>query len=152
MSTILLTYGTRPIAQRIAKALSPHHSIILASNEEIPSVLSNTYKSIPNPANPVFAHEVLKLCLDQHIDLVIPLGAAEIEVLGASIILLKEYGISVIIPSLTSQQPIAQHISSDTPLQIAQDGISLLDKLPTPEAAQNGVYALAGDTWLPVII
>ncbi|MCL7988136.1 hypothetical protein M8998_09330 [Sphingobacterium sp. lm-10] len=152
MPTILLTYGTRPIAQRIAKALSPHHSIVLASNEEIPTVLSNTYKSIPNPANPVFAHEILKLCLDKNIDLVLPLGVAEIEVLSASIILFEEYGITILRPSISAQQKIAQHIPSDTPLLIAHGGHSLLDKTPTPEMVQNGVYALAADTWLPVII
>lgn len=152
MSTILLTYGTRPIAQRIAKALRLHHTIVLATHEEIPSVLSHTYKSIPNPANPVFAHEMLKLCLDLNIDLIVPLGAAEIEVLRESVILLEEYGISVVSPSLPSEQAFAQHIPADTPLQIAQGGLSLLDRTPTSGAVQNGVYALTGDIWLPVII
>ena len=152
MSTILLTYGTRPIAQRIAKLLSAQHKLILATNEEVPSVLANTYKSIPNPANPVFAHEMLKLCLDQGIDILLPLGEAEIEILSGSTILFEEYGISVVFPSLTPQQEIAKQVPSDISLQVVHHSKSLLDESLSPDVIENGVYAIVGNNWLPVII
>ncbi|WP_166335427.1 hypothetical protein [Sphingobacterium chungjuense] len=152
MSTILLTYGTRPIAQRIIKLLNTKHQLILATNEEIPSVLSHAYKSIPNPANPVFAHEMLKICLDQSIDLVLPLGESEIAVLGPSTILFEEYGISILLPSMNPQLEIAKQVPSETPLQVVQNGKSLLDESQSPDAIENGVYAVVGNNWLPVII
>lgn len=152
MSTILLTYGTRPIAQRIVKLLSAHHQLILATNEEVPSVLAHTYKSIPNPANPVFAHEMLKLCLDQGIDLILPLGAAEIEVLSGSSILFEEYGINIVRPFLSPQQEIIKQIPAGAPLLIVHDSKSLSEDCQIPSGVENGVYALSEEAWLPIII
>ncbi|MFD2743738.1 MULTISPECIES: hypothetical protein [Sphingobacterium] len=152
MATILLTFGTRPIAQRIAKILSPHHQVIMATHEPIPSVLSSTYKAIPNPANPVFAHEMLKLCLDNGIDLILPLGAHEINVLSGAAVLLEEYGIYMVCPSIDAQSEIAKQIPSTTPLQIVYNNQSLGEQTEASATLGNGVYVSVDNNWLPVIL
>ncbi|MFD2600331.1 hypothetical protein ACFSQ3_15360 [Sphingobacterium corticis] len=152
MAKLLLTYGTRPITQRIANLLTDKHEVVLATYEEIPSVLVKKFKSIPNAANPVFAHEMLKLCLDQGVDYLLPLGLSEIETLKASTLLFEEYGIQILIPSLKENQAFTNQIPSNTPIDILKDGQSLIGQQDKNETDKNGIYVLTESTWIPVII
>ncbi|PRD54375.1 hypothetical protein [Sphingobacterium gobiense] len=99
MDTILITYGTQPFAQRMGRLLSSRYEIAYASSEPFPDILlKQHYHRIPTGANPIFAHEMLKLCLDNGYQTILPLGKMELQPLNEAGILLDEYGITVLIP------------------------------------------------------
>lgn len=99
MDTILITYGTRPFAQRVGKLLSSRYEVAYASSEPFPDILlKQNYHRIPTGANPTFAHEVLKLCLDKGYQMILPLGKMEGQPLNEARVLLEEYGITVLLP------------------------------------------------------
>lgn len=99
METILITYGTRPFAQRVGRMLSSHYQLVYASSEPFPEILQKQhYHRIPTGSNPTFAHEVLKLCLDKGCHKLLPLGKIELQLLQEARILFEEYGITVLMP------------------------------------------------------
>lgn len=99
MDTILITYGTQPFAQRIGRLLSSRYEIAYASSEPFPDILlRQNYHRIPTGANPTFAHEILKLCLDKGYQIILPLGKMEGQPLNEARVLLEEYGIAVLLP------------------------------------------------------
>lgn len=99
MDTILITYGTQPFAQRIGRLLSSRYEIAYASSEPFPDILlKQNYHRIPTGANPTFAHEILKLCLDKGYQIILPLGKMEGQPLNEARVLLEEYGIAVLLP------------------------------------------------------
>lgn len=100
MQKLLITYGTRPLAQRLAKQWKDKFELHYATSEEVPSFLQATYPQIPTGVNPTFAHELLKLCLDQQIDFVLPLGESEINALAEAKQLFEEYDITAIVPAM----------------------------------------------------
>ncbi len=99
MNSILITYATRPFAIRVAKSLSSKFNLLLATSDEIPSVMVDKYIQIPRGVNPTYAHEVLKIALDRGCDYILPLGLDEIKSLGESLVLFEEYGIRVLCPN-----------------------------------------------------
>ncbi len=99
MDTILITYGTQPFAQRIGRLLSSRYEVAYASSEPFPDILlKQNYHRIPTGANPTFAHEILKLCLDKGYQIILPLGKMEGQPLNEARVLLEEYGIAVLLP------------------------------------------------------
>lgn len=99
MDTILITYGTQPFAQRIGRLLSSCYKVAYASSEPFPDILlKQNYHRIPTGANPTFAHEILKLCLDKGYQIILPLGKMEGQPLNEARVLLEEYGIAVLLP------------------------------------------------------
>src|SRR5690606_3170194 len=60
--------------------------------------LKQNYHRIPTGANPTFAHEILKLCLDKGYQMILPLGKMEGQPLNEARVLLEEYGIGVLLP------------------------------------------------------
>lgn len=99
MDTILITYGTRPFAQRVGRLLSSRYEVAYGSSEPFPDILlKQNYHRIPTGANPTFAHEILKLCLDKGYQMILPLGKMEGQPLNEARVLLEEYGIGVLLP------------------------------------------------------
>src|SRR5690606_12037450 len=99
MDTILITYGTRPLAQRVGRLLSSRYEIAYASSEAFPDILlKQNYYRIPMGATPTFAHEILTLCLDDGCRMILPLGKKELQPLHEARISLEEYGIVVLLP------------------------------------------------------
>src|SRR5690606_18818654 len=92
---VLITQGTRPFAQRVGKLLQMEQSVQFGTAEEIPDVLLQTSKYIRLPAAdiPAFEHEMLRTCLDNGIDVLIPLGETEVYLLSMVLALFAEYGI-----------------------------------------------------------
>src|SRR5690606_18775062 len=99
MKKILITYATRPLGLRVSKLLTELFVVDKATSDEIPSVLQQTYSAIPRGANPVYAHELLKLALDKSCQYVLPLGKDEIYALAETSVLFEEYGIRILCPS-----------------------------------------------------
>ncbi len=97
---VLITQGTRPFAQRIARSLSEIYTLSFGSADDIPSVLlqMGNYLNIPSASSPAFVHEMLKRCLDREIGSLIPLGADELQPMAAARPLFSEYGIDIWVP------------------------------------------------------
>ncbi|WP_409149998.1 hypothetical protein [Sphingobacterium sp. BS-2] len=98
MQKLIITFGTRPLAQRLSKMLNQQLEVLFATSEEVPSFLEANFKKIPTAANPTFAHELLKLCLDKEVNYLLPLGLNEINFLAESKVLFEEYGIQLLAP------------------------------------------------------
>ncbi|MGE8428246.1 MAG: hypothetical protein ACN6O7_10230 [Sphingobacterium sp.] len=131
MKKILITFGTRPLAMRIAKRLGADFEILYASSEDIPELLlaSGKYAKIPKGLLPTFAHEVLKLSLDQEVDYVLPLGGFELEPLSTAKVLFEEYQISVLVPDkqLLETIPVMENPPAELPYKLLSKGNNLLD-------------------------
>ncbi len=143
MKKILITFGTRPLAMRIAKKLGADFEILYASSEEIPELLlkSGNYAPIPKGLLPTFAHEVLKLSLDQQIDYVLPLGGFELEALSEAKVLFEEYQISVLAPDkdLLDTIPIMENPPADLSYILLSKSKNLFDSA-TYEKSLDGLF------------
>jgi hypothetical protein len=95
-------------------AANTAHAYLLANlikDEEIIFADSTLQKFlIPKYTSPSFAHELLSLSLDHHIDCIFPIHKEEIELLSESKILFSEYGIDIIIPDLIQLQNLKEAI------------------------------------------
>src|SRR5690606_41246068 len=99
MDTILITYGTRPFAQRVGRLLSSRYEVDYGSSEPFLDILlKQNYHRIPTGANPTFAHEQLKLCLNKGYKMKLPLGKMEGQPLNEARVLIEEYGTGVVLP------------------------------------------------------
>lgn len=101
--TVLITQGMRPFAQRVGKLLQVDYAVRFGSADEIPHVLLqlDSYIQIPGVDTGAFEHEVLRICLDNRIDVLIPLGEKEIDLLDRAQQLFAEYNIAVWLPDAT---------------------------------------------------
>lgn len=144
MERILITYGTRPLAQRIGRLLPAPDRIRYGTCESIPQVLLHTgkYLGISHGASPAYAHEMLKHCLDHNVSLLLPLGMVEIGPLAAAKPLFAEYGIRVLIPDLSvlEEMPVMENPGSQVNIDLLADGISLLGKGSEGSPALSGVF------------
>jgi len=128
---------------RIAKKLGADFEILYASSEEIPELLlkSGNYAPIPKGLLPTFAHEVLKLSLDQQIDYVLPLGGFELEALSEAKVLFEEYQISVLVPDkdLLDTIPIMENPPADLSYILLSKSKNLFDSA-TYEKSLDGLF------------
>lgn len=101
MEKILLTGGMSAFSQRVAK-LFPDDKLVFADSHPIPSpfLQSGKYAAIPPPSKASFAHEILKLCLDHDITMVVLLRKEELIPMAESKLLFAEYGIIVFLPTI----------------------------------------------------
>lgn len=126
---LLITQGTAPFAQRVAKHLHQDlgAQVCFASADPIPQVLLDTghYQQIPAAGHPTFAHEMLKLVLDQEATHLLPLGMEEVVVLAASKLLFNEYDIQVLIPGIDDIDSGDVQVMENPPRQLE---LLLLDR------------------------
>lgn len=145
MERILITYGTRPLAQRLGRLLSAEDRVHYGTSESIPQILLDTakYLGIPHGASPAYAHEMLKRCLDHNVRLLLPLGVAEIGPLAAAKPLFAEYGIRVLIPDLyvLEELPVIENPGSQVDIDLLAAGVSLLGKAGNGSPELSGVFA-----------
>ncbi|MGB3066455.1 hypothetical protein [Sphingobacterium thalpophilum] len=129
MKKILITFGTRPLAMRVAKRLAQDFEILYASSEEIPELLlkSGKYFRIPKGLQPTFAHELLKLSLDKQVDYVLPLGGFELESLAEAKTLFDEYQISLLVPDKDklADIPLMENPPAELPYVLLNKGEDL---------------------------
>ncbi len=143
MERILITYGTRPFAQRVARLLASPERTIFATCEAIPQLMvdSGKYVQIPRGNSPTFSHEMLKCCLDAGAGLLIPLGKGELRPLAEAKQLFAEYGIHILVPeaSALNGMVVMENPTSQTPIDIALDGISLLGSGGDTDGELSGI-------------
>ncbi len=128
---VLITQGTRPFAQRIARLLFTESTVLFGTADEVPAVLLQTgnYLRIASPNRPTFIHEMLKACLDNEVDVLIPLGKNELYPLAEAKQLFAEYGVTVWVPDTADLQELT--IIENPPKQFAllalQGGVAVAD-------------------------
>ncbi|MBV2226219.1 MULTISPECIES: hypothetical protein [Sphingobacterium] len=146
MQKLLITFGTRPLAQRLSKMLNNQFEVIFATSEEVPSFLEANFKKIPTAANPTYAHELLKLCLDKEVNYLLPLGLNEINVLAESKILFEEYGIQLLSPSkeALTELYVLENPPSVVELLLVLDGKSLISDRQL-ESEVSGLFTISDD-------
>ena len=98
MQKILITQSNTVQAQRIARLIRENYTPVLGSAEELPAFLQERFVQIPSASDSAFAHRLLAFCLDQQIQLVLPLDRDEILQLSATSLLFEEYGIQICCP------------------------------------------------------
>ena len=130
MQKIIITYGTRPLAQRVAQAIGEQLQVQFATSEQVPSILQAKYLQIPTAANPTFAHELLKGCLDQQANYLLPLGFREMESLAEAALLFEEYGIQLLSPTLDELKAlfVLPNPAKEVEIQIIALGKNLLNQ------------------------
>ncbi|WP_437920902.1 hypothetical protein [Sphingobacterium sp. LRF_L2] len=128
MEKILITFGTQPFAQRIGKILASRFICHYATSEPFPDLLlKQNYTKIPTGANPTFAHEMLKLCLDNDYRWLLPLGKSELQPLLESRVLLEEYGIALLLPETLDNCLVLQNPVKEMDVRVVFEGNDILD-------------------------
>jgi hypothetical protein len=98
---ILITGGKSATTLKLLKAFAGDE-VVLADYGEIPSFTSGSYKFITlGEPNDSIAHNILNLCLDYGINMVLPLHEFEINPIAKSKILFQEFNIQVLLPEVT---------------------------------------------------
>lgn len=154
MDRILITYGTRPFAQRVARLLDSSDRMVYGSCEPTPQLMldSGKYTEIPHGSSPSFSHEMLKCCLDRGVGLLIPLGTAELRSLAEAKQLFAEYDIHILVPDSERLEEVQtmENPPARMPLDIILDGVSLLGKEGVHEEL-SGVFVVDIETGQPVL-
>ncbi|MBE8713311.1 hypothetical protein [Sphingobacterium hungaricum] len=147
MKKILVTYGTRPLAQRVKQILQNQFDVYFATCEEIPSILTKSYSGIPTGANPTFAHEVLKLALDLGINYILPLGKQELLPFAEAKILFEEYDIELLVPSKERLEDlfILENPNKEMNLDVFIDGRSIIQSRTIDFADFSGLGLVSDD-------
>lgn len=101
---ILITAATSACAFRLARHIGNDEVVFFGDSYNIPQfpVGGKKFVQLPEATSPAFAHRLLTLCLDLDIQKVYPLRRTELTALAEAAELFAEYGINVIVPSLSS--------------------------------------------------
>ena len=151
LSKVLITQGTRPFAQRVAKQLlPPEANVLFGSADEVPAVLLNTgnYLRITHPKMPAFAHEMLKICLDHVVDVLIPLGRDELFPLAEARQLFAEYGIAIWLPDVVdlAELTIIENPPRQLPLLLLRDGVPVADTIDAQQyGSLSGIFSVSDE-------
>ncbi|MHB1179113.1 MAG: hypothetical protein ACYCZO_12375 [Daejeonella sp.] len=94
----LITAGLYPEAYRLQRILS-FEDVFFADEKELPLMRGIKSMVLPSYTSPSFAHEILKACLDNDINMIYPLKQGEIVELSRTRQLFTEYNIGLMIPS-----------------------------------------------------
>lgn len=101
MDKILITYGTRPLSQRVAKRFGSCFSFLFATSEPFPDVLeSKGYCKIPKSDESSYEHMLLDISLSNDVKYILPMDHSESERLSKVRVLYAEYGIEILIPEV----------------------------------------------------
>jgi hypothetical protein len=97
---ILITGGKSALALKVLKAFA-EHEVILADYGEMPSFSAGNYKfiSLGEKNDDTLAHSLLNACLDQEVDVFLPIHEFEIKPVAKAQILFNEFNISVLLPN-----------------------------------------------------
>ena len=144
LKRLLITSATHSLGLRVCKMLADKYELIQATSEDLPVFMQEKYVKIPKGVNPTFAHEMLKLALDNGCNYILPLQLAEIESLSESLLLFEEYGIQVICPSRAQLQEIdiLPNPAKELPLSVLLDKTDLLSHRQV-DIAVNGLGVLS---------
>ena len=111
---ILITGANSSTALKLVKAFK-NYQIVLADYGDVPNLKSGTYNliSLGVKNEETIAHNLLNFCLDQAIDVVLPIHNYEIEAVAKAEILFNEFNIKVLLPK--AEELIRFHKSINKP-------------------------------------
>lgn len=117
---ILITGAATAYAHKVEKLLSPEYTVITGDSEALPEFMLKAKKmlKLPGVKSPSFAHELLTLCLNEQIDVLIPLRRFELEPLSKARVLFDEYGIRILSPSPAKMNAMQLRSGTDGELYI----------------------------------
>lgn len=96
---ILITGGKTATALKLLKAFNSAE-IFLGDYGDMPNINASSYSFIKLGVwnADVLAHNLLTKCLDNGVNVLLPLYEAEIEALSKSLVLFEEFGLKVLVP------------------------------------------------------
>jgi hypothetical protein len=99
---ILITGGKSALALKLLKAFE-HDTVIFADYGDVPSFFSSNYQFITlgERNDETLAHTLLSCCLDENIDVILPLHYFEQEPIIRAGILFQEFNVSILLPNIT---------------------------------------------------
>ncbi|MNK55032.1 carbamoyl phosphate synthase-like protein [compost metagenome] len=103
---ILITGGKTATALKLIKAFN-NAEIILGDYGDMPNISTSSYSfaELGKWNADILAHNLLTKCLDNGVDLLLPLYEAEITALSKSLVLFDEFGIKVLVPKNPQLNP-----------------------------------------------
>ncbi|ALL05128.1 hypothetical protein AQ505_06245 [Pedobacter sp. PACM 27299] len=96
---ILITGGKSASALKLLKAFA-NQPILLADYGDMPAFSSAAYQmhSLGTRNDDTTAHTLLNNCLDENVEMLLPIHDFEIEAVAKSMVLFEEFGIEVLLP------------------------------------------------------
>ncbi|MFN0256573.1 ATP-grasp domain-containing protein [Pedobacter ureilyticus] len=96
---ILITGGKTATALKLIKAFNDAE-ILLGDYGDMPKINTHNYSfaELGNWNEDILAHNLLTKCLDNGVDVLLPLYEAEIMALSKSMVLFDEFGLKVLLP------------------------------------------------------
>lgn len=138
---ILITGGKSALALKMVKAFTSHQ-IILADYGEMPSFSSSAYKfiSLGEKNEDTIAHTLLNNCLDEEIDLILPLHAFEVVAMAKAKVLFSEFNIDIVLPA---NDDLATYFDINKTSKLAhwaifKSGVPLFMSLPNKQLVAFG--------------
>jgi hypothetical protein len=142
--SVLITAASDSVAFRLARLLIDKN-LYMGSVEKMPPIGGTKFIKIPSFDSPSFSHELLKLCLDNHIHEVYPLRKDEMIELTSSKLLFEEFDVKIIIPSINFiNLKLSEHIVSLSNLIVLINSVIVCGNIPpfqsVPFEEENGVF------------
>ena len=109
---VLITGGKSALALKMLKAFAKHQ-VVLADYGEMPN--SSRFISLGEKNEDIIAHNLLNNCLDEGVDMILPLHTFEISATAKAKVLFNEFNIEVLLPNdgdlntYFDQQTILKH-------------------------------------------
>lgn len=129
---ILITGANSALALKLSKAFTAY-DVVLGDYGNVPTIKSDQYRLIAIGAKneDTAAHQLLNCCLDNNVDVILPLHQFELTPVAKASVLFKEFNIDLLLPDIQIfNQFEGQFISSN--IVILNKGevvFSNLDKL-----------------------
>jgi hypothetical protein len=139
---ILITGGKSAATLKLLKAFADDH-ILLADYGDMPSFSSAAYQmhSLGERNDDITAHNLLNNCLDEGVEMILPLHTFEIDAVSRSIVLFEEFGISVLLPEIGKLDQYLSAVKQPGDWAIYRDGMLLFSSNPSDEQATLGKEA-----------
>ncbi|MBC7616322.1 MAG: hypothetical protein H7202_09670 [Pedobacter sp.] len=93
---VLITGGRSALALKILRAFT-HYNVVLADYGEMPN--SSRFISLGEKNEDTIAHILLSNCLDEGIDMILPLHKFEISPLAKAKVLFDEFNVEILLPN-----------------------------------------------------
>lgn len=120
----LITGGKSASALKLLKAFANQH-ILLADYGDMPAFSSEAYQmhALGKRNDDTTAHTLLNNCLDENIEVLLPLHDFEIEAVAKSMVLFEEFGIKVLLPAPAELPKYLNTVKQSGDWALYQDGI-----------------------------
>jgi hypothetical protein len=127
MSKLLLTGAVSAVAYKVKSVLNREELVI---GDFMPLPPMPGLLVLPSPLSPSYLNELLKCCLAEGINGIVPLRRSEVQALIGAKALFSEYDIAIFLPDDFPQVPDFRPAESEN-IQLYADGLKWQDKAGT---------------------